>query len=233
MKMEFKTMVLIVVAVFVGLAFFGPDGPSYVALDVRTFPLENLRSHEAIGIVEPYVYGDREGSPGAISVTEGVITVRETRDNLDKIERVLAEYDEARPDVRLHFQLIEADGFTESDPSIAEVEDELRKIFQFRGYRLAGEAFVSASTSNSSDISQIIRGSDDSYGIQGQVWWVAPGQILLDEIHVYSMEHGTGLQTSVNIRDGQTLVLGSSPKAGSTATLFVTVRAEAVPSSNQ
>jgi hypothetical protein len=34
------------------------------------------------------------------------------------------------------------------------------------------------------------------------------------------------LQTTVNIRPGQTLVLGSSPKDGSTATLFLAVRAD-------
>jgi hypothetical protein len=37
----------------------------------------------------------------------------------------------------------------------------------------------------------------------------------------------------VNIRPGQTLVLGSSPKTDSPATLLLTVRAEEVPASNQ
>jgi hypothetical protein len=34
------------------------------------------------------------------------------------------------------------------------------------------------------------------------------------------------LGTSVNVREGQTVVLGSSPQADGTATLFLTVRAQ-------
>ena len=41
-----------------------------------------------------------------------------------------------------------------------------------------------------------------------------------------SSQNGFQLGTSVNIRPGQTIVLGSAPKEGSTATLFLTVRAE-------
>ena len=37
---------------------------------------------------------------------------------------------------------------------------------------------------------------------------------------------GVGFQTAVNIRPGQTLVLGSSPLSGSTTTLLLAVRAE-------
>lgn len=59
------------------------------------------------------------------SSTTGAISVRETSDNLDKIARVLAEFDKVRADVPLHFQLIEADGFTETDPRISAVEVEL------------------------------------------------------------------------------------------------------------
>lgn len=192
-------------------------------LEVRTFRLENLRSHEAVPLIDPYVYGEREGAPGSLSGIEGAITVRETRDNLDQIARVLAEFDQARPDLRLHFQLIEADGFTDSDPRIAEVEDELRKLFQFRGYRLAAEAFVSAT--DGSEIRQGMNATDGIYEISGDVYRVAPGVMRLEGISLWA-ENGQGLETTVNIRPGQTIVLGSSPKEGSTATLFLTVRAE-------
>lgn len=42
-----------------------------------------------------------------------------------------------------------------------------------------------------------------------------------------------GLRTTVNTRPGQTLVLGASPKSGSSATLLLTVHAEEVPGSKQ
>ena len=36
----------------------------------------------------------------------------------------------------LTFHLIQADGFTDEDPEISDVVSELRKLFNFRGYRL-------------------------------------------------------------------------------------------------
>ena len=209
---------LVLVLRFVSVGDHPPD------LEVRTFRVENLRDHEAVTLIDPYVYGDREGAPGALSSMNGAISVRETPDNLDKIARVLTEFDNVRADVRLHFQLIEADGFTDSDPRIAAVETELRKVFQFRGYRLAGEAFVTAT--DGSDIEQQMRGTDDLYSIRGQVYWVRPGTMRLEDMSLYGQASGIGLETTVNIHPGQTLILGSSPKGESTATLLLTVRAE-------
>ena len=194
-------------------------------LETRTFRLDHLRSHEASALIDPYVYGAREGNPGATSVIEGAITVRETPDNLEQIERVLAEFDQPRPDIRLHFQLIEADGFTESDPRIASVEQELRKLFQFRGYRLAGEATVTAT--DRTGVRQGLRTSEGLYEISGEVYRLGSDVSRLEGISLWSPD-GPGFETTVNIRSGQTMVLGSSPKAGSTATLFLTVRAEEV-----
>ncbi len=56
--------------------------------------------------------------------------------------------------------------------------------------------------------------------------WLRPGTIRLEHVSLFGRNSGTGLETTVNIRPGQTLVLGSSPKEGSTATLLLTVRAE-------
>ncbi len=216
------TLLALIVLVF-GLRFTaGPDRPP--DLEVRTFPLEHLYDGQAIGLIEPYVYGDRAGAPGAISSSNSAISVRETPDNLDKIARVLAEFDKVRPDVTLHFQLIEADGFTDRDPRISAVEVELRKVFQFGGYRLAGEAFMTAT--DGSHIGQVMQGTDDVYQISAQVHWIRPGTVRLEEVRLYGENSGHGLETTVNIRPGQTLILGSSPKAGSTATLLLTVRAE-------
>lgn len=113
-------------------------------LDTRTYTLKHLDAGAAERIIAPYVFTDRADAPGTMSASAGVITVRETPDNLGKIQRVLDEYDVPRPDIRLHFQLIEADGFTDTDPAIAPVEAQLRKVFQFKGYRLMGEAVVGA-----------------------------------------------------------------------------------------
>jgi hypothetical protein len=191
-------------------------------LETRTFRVENMRAEEAARMVEPYVYAERqEGSGGLISVVDGAITVRETSDNLAQIERVLAEFDVPRADIRLHFQLIEADGFTGSDPSIADVEEELRKLFRFQGYRLAGEATVAAA--DFANIDQLIRAGDASYSLTAHVSRVGPGATRLEDVMLVG--RNVQLGTSVSVREGQTVVLGSSPQADGTATLFLTVRA--------
>jgi len=192
-------------------------------LETRTFALEHLAGHEAIALVEPYIYGDREGAPGTASQTPNALTVRETPDNLDQIARVLAEYDVPRPDARLRFQLIEADGFTGRDERIAAVEDELRRLFQFRGYRLAGEAYVAAT-----DGSSLEQGLGPGHVVATEVY-LGTGFIRLHNVRLWPRDGGRILTTTVNIRPGQTLVLGSASAAGDGATLLLTVRAEEAP----
>jgi len=196
-------------------------------LDVRTFSLSHLRPDEAHDLIAPYVYTDREGAPGVVTALDGAVTVRETPDNLDKISRVLGEFDVARPDVRLHFQLIEADGYTTHDERIAEVEEELRKIFQFGGYRLAGEAMIFAT--DGAQFAQAIRVGAEDYSLRGGVSRLSQGAIRLENVSICCLAGGGGLETSAVVRPGQTLVLGSSPgEGGSSTTLLLTVRAEEV-----
>lgn len=192
-------------------------------LETRTFAVQNLAPHQVEALIAPYVYGDRPDAPGTLSTTDNALTVRETPDNLDKIQRVLAEFDKVRPDVRLRFQVIEADGFEGTDPEIADVEAELRKLFQFKGYKLAAQAALTAT--DGSDIRQRLSGGEGRYRVDGHVAWQSGGGTEV-EIRLW---HGNGdvlLETRVNIRAGQTLVLGSSPKSGSTATLLLTLHAD-------
>jgi hypothetical protein len=192
-----------------------------VDLETRTFALEHMETQEAIQLIDPYVYGEREGAPGALSGSERAITIRETADNLDQIARVLAEYDVPRPDIQLHFQLIQADGFTGQDERIAAVEEELRKIFQFEGYRLAGEAFVLAA-----DRTYVEQGLGGDHVVGVNINYVSASTIRLGEVRLYSHEGGDRLTTTVNIRPGQTLVLGSASRVEDDVTLLLTVRAE-------
>lgn len=223
-----KRPFMIVMITTGGILFSGCDaGGRGVAeaprLETQTFRLSTLRAGEVASLIDPYVYGDRDTNPGTYSTMDGAVTVRETRDNLDRIARVLSEFDVARPDVRLHFQLIEADGFTGTDARIAEVEAELREIFQFRGYRLAGEATVTAA--DMAGVAQELRTPDATYQITGQIFSIGSDVTRLEDVSLMS-GNALHLATSVNVRAGQTIVLGSSSKQDSSATLFLVVRAE-------
>jgi hypothetical protein len=206
-------------------------------LDTRTFALAHMDPYEAEALIAPYVYGDRQGAAGTMSVATAAITVRETPDNLQKIERVIAQYDVERPGIQLHFQLIQAferippEEPMPADPRIATVEAELRKLFQFAGYRMAGEAMVYAL--DGSEISQTLSGAKmpagvkQEYMVEARVRRGPQNGLRLEEVSLYSMG-GRKLRTTVNVRPGQTLVLGSSSMEGSSGTFFLTVTAETV-----
>lgn len=195
-------------------------------LETRTIVLEHLSGLEAIELVSPYVYGERQsrdGGPGTISATTNALTVRETPENLDRIERTLVAMDEPRPDVRLRFQLVEADGWTERDARIARVEEELRRIFQFGGYRLAAETVVTAA--EGSEVSQTLAVGDQRFELSARVRRRGRETVRLDDVSLRSFE-GEHLRTTVNVRPGQTIVLGSSPRSDDRPTLLLAVTAE-------
>ena len=99
--------------------------------ETKTFEVLYLEDWVVESLIAPYVYEGREGAPGMASVVEGKLTVRETAENLRRIEETLLEFDRPKPVVRLTFQIIEANGFSGVDPGIADVEDALRELFRF------------------------------------------------------------------------------------------------------
>lgn len=199
-------------------------------LDTRTFELRYLDPGVAEGMILPYVYVDRPKARGQVTHVGNTITVRETPDNLAKIARVLTEFDRPTPTVQLHFQILSADGAGPSDPAIAPVEAQLRKLFRFRGYRLLGETVVSAAAR--SHITQTIGGAGGPYVINGQLHSVrAAGDSGTVQIEVeLTSRISLVLRTALDVALGQTVVLGSgAPGAGSGA-LILTLRPELVRS---
>ncbi len=220
-----------------------PDRPStlpphMIALETRTFTLEGVSPMEAANIIDAYVYRDRPHNPGMISADRNMLSVRETADNLDRIGRVIDELNASatKPatETTLHFQLVEANGTSETDPRIADVEAQLRNVLRFEGYRLLGEAFV---TTQAGPIDQPIRTPDGrrfriegSYG-EGLIRTGANINIV-DSNRELSLTFSTRaterlsptrsstgttvlLRSTVNIRHGQTVVLGSARAPGS------------------
>jgi len=202
------------------------------ALETRTFPLQHIQPNTAEGLILPYVFADRANAPGVMSTTENTVTVRETADNLEKIARVLAEFDVPSPWVRLHFQLIEADGATTRDPAIADVETELRSLFRFTGYRLLAEAVVTGGAH--SHVEQVIGRAtgrpEPSYllgvGI-GDIRTIGDSGFVSLDVLLRSPATGA-LSTQINARAGQTVVLGNAQLQQDGGTVILVVRPELV-----
>lgn len=221
-------MRLIIVAVAALAALSCGTAPD---LETETFQLQYLDGERAAVLIQPYVFADRPNAPGSISQAENMVTVRETRDNLEKIRRVLVDIDRPRPTVRLHFQLIEADGAGAVDPAIAEVEAELRKLFRYDGYRLIRDAVVGGT--EGSHIEQVIGRDDDAnagfilIASIGAVRGSGDSAMVQLDVGVRSPMRGA-LQTTVNARSGQTLVVGNAQLIQGGGTLILTVRPEIV-----
>ena len=194
-------------------------------LETRTFELEHLEPDEAIGIVEPYVYADREESPGKISRFPGGITVRETPDNLERIGRVLDRHDREAPAARLRFQLIEADGDPSPDPRIAGIEPTLRELFRFEGYRLIAETQMGAVEGGQS--SQVFREGDTRYRIVARVHEIRSaeggGRVFL-EVALVTDRFGEIIETAMRVPADKTVVLGSARPDPERGALVLAVR---------
>ena len=187
-------------------------------LEVRTFELQRLEGSEAAALIAPYVYGDREGAPGSMSQTDGVLTVRELPENLERISGVLLMYDQAPAAVTLNFQLIEANGFRGGNEAFAEVEAELRSLLRYEGYRMVGDAVVQVREGGRA-LLQIDRvsegGPEEEPPFQLEVWIPQvsgsngnqTADIAVQLVHPW---YESLLDTRVNVADGKAMVLGTT-----------------------
>ena len=196
--------------------------------DTRTFSLEHLEPGTAMQMIEPYVprglsnisvtHRDSGATTSTITVTAPPVRLEQISDLLDQYDREL--------DVQLRFQIIEADGFTGTDPAIADVQQALGELFRFRGYRLSAEALVQARARGF--VQQRTVGADGTaYLINATVDRVMVGDsgtAAALSVELVSEEGGTLLQTSLTVPSGQTVVVGSARARTGANTVILVVR---------
>jgi hypothetical protein len=194
-------------------------------LETRTFALRHLGPGEAREIVLPYVYQDRPEAKGAISVTQNALTVRETSDNLDRIARVLAQYDRPQPGVRLTFAIISADGAAHSDSSIRDVEATLRSLFRFRSYALVAQGVMTGTVNSGS--AQMLAGAGGPYRLEAGIERISgtgDSATVTLSVHLMVPRSGGEFRTEVGIPAGKTAVLGNVLGGTQGSALILTVR---------
>ena len=203
-------------------------GPS-ARLETRTFALHYLNNDEIGQLLRPYVDYARPGAAGDMSVGTGTVTIRETADNLDRIARVLAQYDKPQPSVQLHFKIIRADGEARPDSSIRDVETVLRSLFRFRGYALVADGFVTGSEGTTTR--QTLAGSGGPYSLTARINGISgagDSAIVHLVVELRFPQPGGDFETSVGIPAGRTAVLGNVTGSTSGSALILTVRPDLV-----
>jgi hypothetical protein len=193
---------LLLIAAIVALA--GCDRRE-AGMETKTYVIARLTQDEALQLLTPYI---REG--GYLSGKSHLITVREKPDRLAVIEDLLKKYDGGGvvQDVAMKIQVVEANGFTARDSSIADIEQTLRGMFKYQGYRLAGEALVRAR--EESPFEQQLGG----YRITGSVGRMMAGRGPI----MITLWDKTGsrqlLSSTVTATMGKPVVLGQSANDG-------------------
>jgi type II secretory pathway component GspD/PulD (secretin) len=205
-------------------AVLGGCGASSGGEETRTIPLAHMKPDQALMLVEPYM-----GSLEKVRATErpAALTITASGLKLDQIQDLLRRYDVPFRNVRLRFQIIEADGFTTNDSAIAEVETALRQLFRFRGYRLIAEA-LAAGASGSVTSHQLIGPGDITLHLEvgvGQVSGLEDRKAV--ELNVeLNGPRGTILRSGVTVPHGQTVVLGTARPFPNMGALILVVRPE-------
>ena len=144
--------------------------------------------------------------------------------------------------VLLTFQVVEADGFVDVDPVIADVVEELRSVFRFDGYRLLDTWLLRAALSvpiQRPDVRAQTRVSQRQGVLEIEAWLsrtAAPDAVrvvvrLIDTSGEY-INNGRRIagpaiiDVSVTVRSGQTIVLGSGRPSGSANALILVMSVE-------
>ena len=159
---------------------------------------------------------------------------------------------EGRQDIQnvlLTFHLVQADGFTDDDPEISDVVTELRKYFNFQGYRLLSNSLFNVGMYLSDHDNEPVRGSgtqrivveNSAIALEvsaslraARASGTVRGEVTLTDItefvgYARPSNLSPLLRITVNMRDGQRVVLGSAPRTADEPVLILVVTARIDP----
>ena len=144
--------------------------------------------------------------------------------------------------VRLIFQLVQADGFTDQDPEISDVVTELRKLFNFQGYRLLSTSMLNVGLAPTSVGSSALLGNGSQRIVMGDsrtpltISAEVNGRRSTSTVRAkVALSDRTSrltgavrgsvrlplLEASVTLRDGQRVVLGSARRSAEEPVLIL------------
>ena len=190
---------------------------------LSSYPLLNLSGAEAADVLSGHV------RPGAVEGwNDKAVFVRGSKEDHETVAALLQREDKPTPQVALRFQLIEADGFTTTDESIANVVGVLRGLFKFQGYRLVSDAFMLAKE-KSATRQRLVGADGGQYMLEVNILDVTrrEGKASAEITTQLSADpFGEFLSTSVNVPGGQTVVLGTARPDSKRGALILVVTPE-------
>ena len=119
------------------------------------------------------------------------------------------EFDKKQPEIRLHIDVIEANGGG-VDPQIADIQAELSDLFKFDGYRRAAGGVLTATEGSSVEQSMGVVGG--SYVFEARCGRLTEDEgewLLFIDLQLSQYDRNL-LRPSAMIRDGQTTLVGTT-----------------------
>ena len=192
-------------------------------LEVATIDLDYLTTKQALAIAEPYLSSN--GTLMSSDATLNSITVRDRRENVRRVQRVIDQRDASPQNVSLHFQVVRATETGAMDPQLAKVGTALRELLRFEGYQLVAQTMVSVSERRV--VEQSLSGGSFPLQLGVRINDIAGGSGSVDmQVDLRRAGYPSLLATNVVVPMGQTVVLGSAYPGTTGEALILTVRGE-------
>lgn len=193
--------------------------------EFHNITLNYLSTEEALALVTPHLTEEISVSVPRTGPFPRTMVLRGPDAQVNQLADLVRRFDQPDPNVQLRFQVIEADGFTGTDPAIADVESVLRELFKFRGYRLVGESLVQSQAPGTA--MQRLVGTDGTrFEIRAELARVLRRDTAKAvSLQVHLQEEGASLLgTNLTVPSGQTVVVGTARSGREGSTLILVVR---------
>lgn len=229
MTLKRTTAILFAVVLMCGVAF-ADDADVGKTLSVRTFQFKHKEADKAAAVIKPLMSAE-----GSLSIQPGTnsLTVTDRPENLKSIAAALTKYDAPAQAFKLTVRLISA---SRVDPaSAAPVAEGLRDVapklamLRFNAFESLGDAEVTGHEGESGiiDLASGYR-ADFKFGEYDQ----SSDSVKVNDLRILRLEGpqrdqlNALLKTSLNLKLGQTVILGASKVPTSQRALMIVVAAK-------
>lgn len=219
-----RLFILFMALLFVSSAAFAEPAEAGKTLTVRTFQFKHKQAEKGLAVVKPLVSAE-----GSISIQGNSLIVTDSPANLRKIAAELAKFDKPAQELRLTIRLVAAGRAAAG--KTGRVPDELREIAP----KLALLRYDDLESLGSADVTghEGDPGSVDLEGYRADFKFgeydAASDSVKLGDFKLSRLEGdqlSPLLKTSLNLKLGQTVIVGATKQADSPRALMIVVSAK-------
>lgn len=226
MKLKTVFVLMIVLSLFTVAAFAEPAGNGVA---VRSFQFRYKQAENAAIAIKPLV--SAEGS-FSIQPSSNTLVVTDRPENLKNIAAAVAQYDKPARGVKIAIRLVAASRQTNPakvPDDLVDLSNKLSGVLRFNSFEKLGEITVEGKEGD-----PVITNVDGVYRAEFKIGEFDPlsDTIRVGDFQLSKVQQGgqltSLLKTSLNLKVGQTVILGASKSAESGRALMLVLVAKSV-----